>query len=183
MSAQPPQPVRSPAGVPPCLSIPWRSTASPQHLDLTGLSMEIGARASVTSGRGCFLSWTGSNFALEGSILLQPSQEILFHACSPLNSAEPHFQMRFHISTMLCPGELPPPLWSCSSPRPPVHGPALQQCQPTGTQDALPGHLCHRGEGSSSASWAATGRGSSFVSLWNQQREIGPFWGNALDFC
>lgn len=106
--------------------------------------------------RRLFLKLDREQFALEGSFLLQPGQEILFHACSPLDSAEPHFQIGFHISTMLCPGELPPLLWSCSPPQPCVHGAVLQQCQATGTQDALPGHLCHRGEGLSSLLWAAT---------------------------
>lgn len=32
---------------------------------------------------------------LEGCTLLQPSQEILFHACSPIASAEPQFQLGF----------------------------------------------------------------------------------------
>ena len=32
----------------------------------------------------------------------------------------------------------------------------LQQCQAAGTRDAVPSHLCHRGEVSSSVSWAAT---------------------------
>lgn len=64
VSAQPPQPRPSLAGVTTLLNIPRRSTAAPCHLDC---AWQMGAHAFVTSGGGCFLTRPGGNLHWKGA--------------------------------------------------------------------------------------------------------------------